>query len=181
MKTAKKRTTKKRTAKKTAKTGSGARKPVKAEATGARLAKSKTPSKRRTKSTTRIVVFTCSWYPAIAADNAGVSGHEYPAGTRIVTLECAGRLTPSLILDAFGSGARGVMVGACKPELCHYVNGSSTCEQVVSETRELAELLGIGTERIHLETFDSEDGGRFADCVKGFWGRIDKLTPIELD
>jgi coenzyme F420-reducing hydrogenase delta subunit len=129
-------------------------------------------------SQSNVIIFTCSWYPAIAADNAGVTREEYPADTRIVTLACAGRLTPALILDAFGSGACGVLVAACKPELCHYVNGSSTCEQVVTETKELAELLGIGARRIHLETFDTEDGKRFADCVKQFCGRMAEMGAV---
>jgi F420-non-reducing hydrogenase iron-sulfur subunit len=146
-----------------------------------KTAKSKTSTTRRTKAGPRIVVFTCSWYPAIAADNAGVLGCEYPADTRIVTLECAGSLTPSLILDAFGAGAGGVLVGACKPELCHFVNGSSTCERVVSETKELAELLGIGAERIQLETFDSEDGELFANYVKEFWTKTGRLGPFAVD
>jgi F420-non-reducing hydrogenase iron-sulfur subunit len=129
----------------------------------------------------RIVVFTCSWYPAIAADNAGVIGKQYPADTRIVTLECGGRLTPALILDAFGAGAAGVLVATCKPELCHYVNGSSKCEGVVAETRELVELLGIGAERIELETFDSEDGERFADRVTQFCKKVAKFGPVPLE
>ena len=128
-----------------------------------------------------VVIFTCGWYPAIAADNAGVVGETYPADTRIVTLTCAGRLTPALILDAFGAGARGVLVGACKPELCHYVNGSSTCEQVVAETKELAELLGIGSERIQLETFDTEEGKRFAECVSGFCAKMAKLGAMAME
>ncbi|KPJ61305.1 MAG: hypothetical protein AMJ46_02630 [Latescibacteria bacterium DG_63] len=125
-----------------------------------------------------MVVFACSWYPSIAADNAGVVRQEYSADTRIVTLDCAGRLTPSLILDAFGAGAAAVLVAACKPELCHYVNGSSTCEQVIAETRELAELLGIGAKRIYLETFDGEEGERFADCVREFRKEVERLGPI---
>jgi coenzyme F420-reducing hydrogenase delta subunit len=132
-------------------------------------------------SQSNILIFTCSWYPAIAADNAGVVGEEYPAETRIVTLTCAGRLTPALILDGFGSGARGVLVAACKPESCHYVNGSSTCEQVVAEAKELAELLGFGAERIHLETFDTEEGKRFADCVKQFCKKIAQFGAVPIE
>jgi len=132
-------------------------------------------------SNSNIVIFTCGWYPAIAADNAGVVGEEYPTDARIVTMTCAGRLSPALILDAFGSGAQGVLVAACKPELCHYVNGSSTCEQVVAETRELAELLGISSERIHLEAFDTEEGKRFADCVNGFYKKIVELGVIAVE
>lgn len=128
-----------------------------------------------------VVIFTCSWYPAIAADNAGVTGQEYPADTRIVTLACAGRLTPALILDAFGSGARGVLVAACKPDLCHYVNGSSSCEEVITETKELVELLGIGAQRLHLETFDTEDGQRFAECVTEFCTRIAELGEVAVE
>jgi coenzyme F420-reducing hydrogenase delta subunit len=133
------------------------------------------------RSQSSFIIFTCSWYPAIAADNAGVVGEEYPAEARIITLTCAGRLTPALILDAFGSGARGVLVAACKRELCHYVNGSSTCEQVVAEAKELAELIGIGAERIHLETFDTEEGKRFADCVKEFQGKLGELSAVTVE
>ncbi|MCX5801411.1 MAG: hydrogenase iron-sulfur subunit [Candidatus Eisenbacteria bacterium] len=128
-----------------------------------------------------VVIFTCNWYPAIAADNAGVVGEEYPADTRIVTLTCAGRLTPALILDAFGSGAQGVLVAACKPEMCHYVNGSSTCEQVVADSKELVGLLGIGSERIYLATFDTEEGKRFADCVKEFHRKIVGLGAVAVE
>ena len=129
----------------------------------------------------KIVVFTCNWYPAIAADNAGVVGRSYTADCRIITLACAGHVTPATILDAFGSGAQGVMVAACKPELCHYVNGSSKCEEVVRETKELARLLGIGEERITLETFDSEDVERFAASVDAFHEKIAGLGAIVVD
>jgi len=129
----------------------------------------------------RIVVFTCNWYPAIAADNAGVVGRSYTDDCRIVTLTCAGHVTPATILDAFGSGAQGVMVAACKPELCHYMNGSSKCEGVVKETKELARLLGIGDERISLEAFDSEDVERFAACVDEFHSRIVSLGGVPVD
>jgi len=81
-------------------------------------------------------------------------------------------------LDAFGSGAQGVLVAACKPELCHYVNGSSTCEQVVAETKELADLMGIGSERIFLETFDSEEVTHFVDCVSAFHRKISEMGAV---
>jgi coenzyme F420-reducing hydrogenase delta subunit len=129
----------------------------------------------------RIVVFTCNWYPAIAADNAGIVGRSYTADCRIMTLACAGHVTPATILDAFGSGAQGVLVAACKPELCHYLNGSSKCEEVVKETKELACLLGIGDERIGLETFDSEDVERFASCVDEFQAKIAGMGAIVFD
>ena len=136
---------------------------------------------RKEKFIPRVVIFTCSWYPLIAADNAGIVGHEYPEDCRIITVTCAGRLTPSLILDAFGSGAQGVLVCACKPELCHHSNGSSTCETIIRETREIAELLGIDSKRIHLETFDSEEGGLFAECVREFREKILKLGAIAIE
>ncbi|UCF78283.1 MAG: hydrogenase iron-sulfur subunit [Candidatus Eiseniibacteriota bacterium] len=136
---------------------------------------------KKPKGATRIIVFACSWYPSIAADNAGVVGLEYSADVRILTLACAGRLTPSLVLDAFGAGAAGVLVAACKPELCHHVNGSSICERTVAETRELAELLGIGAERVLLETFDSEKGEPFVESVESFRKRVGKLKPFVVE
>ncbi|MFH0777653.1 MAG: hydrogenase iron-sulfur subunit [Candidatus Eisenbacteria bacterium] len=128
-----------------------------------------------------VVIFTCSWYPAIAADNAGVLGKEYPFETRIVTLSCAGMLTPSLILDSFGAGAQGVLVAACKPEVCHYTNGSSTCEKVVAEAAELGALLGIEEERMRFAAFDSEDAEAFVSCVKEFSDGVGKLGPLSAE
>ncbi len=131
--------------------------------------------------TARVIIFTCNWYPAIAADNAGVVGRSYTDDCRIVTLMCGGHVTPATILDAFGSGAQGVMVAACKPELCHYLNGSSKCQEIVKETKQLARLLGIGDERIVLETFDSEDVERFASSVDEFHAKIADMGAIAVD
>ncbi len=178
-----------------ARTKSEAKMKVKSKARARTKAKGKVGARARTRARTKtrvrskatpkgsamVVVFTCSWYPAIAADNAGVLGYEYTDDSRIVTLACAGQITPAVILDAFGAGAQGVLVAACKPELCHYVNGSSNCEKVVEETRKLAVLLGIGGERVGLEFFDSEDAERFAKRVDEFHDAILKLNPIMVD
>jgi len=58
----------------------------------------------------RIITYACNWCAYAAADLAGVSRFQYPAGMRIIRVMCSGRVNPNFILKAFRVGADGVMV-----------------------------------------------------------------------
>ncbi len=57
-----------------------------------------------------IITYACNWCAYAAADLAGVSRFQYPAGMRIIRVMCSGRVNPNFILKAFQTGADGVMV-----------------------------------------------------------------------
>jgi len=58
----------------------------------------------------KILTFCCNWCAYAAADLAGTSRLQYPAGIRIVRVMCSGMVHPNLVMDAFAMGADGVMV-----------------------------------------------------------------------
>ena len=72
----------------------------------------------------KIVGFLCNWCSYAGAVLAGVSRIQYPPSLRIVRVMCSGRIDPVFILEAFRSGADGVLVAGCHPGDCHYLSGN---------------------------------------------------------
>jgi heterodisulfide reductase subunit A len=113
------------------------------------------------------LIFACEWSGYSAAEIAGAQGLAYPASTRIIRLNCTGRLQPGLILKALEMGAAGVMVLGCAPGLCHYEQGNERCAAAFEQTNGLAQLLTMG-DRLKLEWIPSDDGARFVQTVNDF-------------
>ncbi len=124
------------------------------------------------KKTPTILIFACEWIPYAAADNAGRSGEQYPSETRIIRLNCSGRITPAQLIGAFKNGAGGVLVAGCAEGECHYVNGNGQCQRVVEETKKLLDLLGLEASRLECELFAEMGGAHFAKVVREFTERI---------
>lgn len=125
-----------------------------------------------------IVVFVCNWIPLIGADNAGLLEAAYPASTSIVPVACTGRLTPGILLEAFGGGADGVLVAGCALDECHYVSGSRRCGDVIEKTRELLPLVGIEPDRLGFELLSETDGATFAGTVSRFTGEVERMGKL---
>ncbi len=115
----------------------------------------------------RHLVFACEWSGYSAAEIAGASGLAYPASTRIIRLNCTGRLQPGLILKALEMGAAGVMVLGCAPGGCHFEQGNERCAAMFEQASALAHLMGMG-ERLKLEWIPPDDGARFVQVVNDF-------------
>jgi heterodisulfide reductase subunit A len=113
------------------------------------------------------LVFACEWSGYSAAEIAGSQGLSYPANTRIIRLNCTGRLQPGLILKAREMGAAGVMVLGCAPGLCHYEQGNEHCAVVFEQADGLAGLLALD-DRLKLEWIPPDDGARFVKVVTDF-------------
>ena len=58
----------------------------------------------------RIVGFVCNWCAYAGADIAGVWRRQYPTNIRLIRLMCTGRINHGFLLNAFLSGADGVLV-----------------------------------------------------------------------
>ena len=113
------------------------------------------------------LVFACEWSGYSAAEIAGAQGLPYPASTRVIRLNCTGRLQPGLILKALEMGAAGVMVLGCAPGLCHYEQGNERCAAAFEQANGLAQLLALD-DRLKLEWIPPDDGARFAQVVADF-------------
>src|SRR5512137_1054029 len=97
-----------------------------------------------------IVAFCCNWCAYAGADLAGVNRRQYAPNMRIIRVMCSGRVAPNMVLQAFVSGADGVMVLGCHPGDCHYRVGNKFAEQRVEQLHELLALAGIDPSRLLL-------------------------------
>jgi len=125
-----------------------------------------------------IIFYCCEWNPYIGADNAGAQEIQYPANIKIIPVNCSGRITPKLILNAFEFGADAVLIGACGKGECHYISGNKTCEAVVNETFELLKITGIDPDRLGFELFSDISGEYFASVMTHFNEKISQIGPL---
>jgi coenzyme F420-reducing hydrogenase delta subunit/Fe-S oxidoreductase len=127
-----------------------------------------------------IVAFTCNWCSYAGADFAGISRMQYPATIRVVRLMCSGRMNPAFILGALEMGADGVFVSGCHPGDCHYTFGNKSGQEAVETAIEMAEMVGLCGERIHLQWVSASEGALFARSVEEFTRQISELGPNPL-
>ncbi len=110
----------------------------------------------------RIVVLACDWNAYAAADLAGRRQIAYPAGVRLIRLNCSARFDPNMALWALLNGADGVALGACGWGECHYGLGNSWAkERLVNLKQQLADH-GLDPRRVRLFMLPGDDGERFA-------------------
>ena len=129
----------------------------------------------------KIVGFLCNWCSYAGADLAGVSRIQYPSNIRIVRVMCSGRVDPAFILEAFRSGADGVLVAGCHlPADCHYISGNFKAYRRVTLLKKLLQQFGIEPERLRLEWVSVSEGDRFATIIKDMVKEIKKLGPNPL-
>ena len=128
----------------------------------------------------KIVGFLCNWCSYAGADLAGVSRIQYPPTLRVVRVMCSGRIDPVFILEAFKSGADGVLVAGCHPGDCHYISGNYKAERRVLLLQRVLDELGLETERLRLEWVSASEGDRFAMVIKDMTKELKKLGPSPL-
>ena len=125
----------------------------------------------------RIVAFTCTWCGYPSANLAGVNKIEYPANVKIIRVMCTGSVEPGVIMDAFESGADGVMVIGCLIDSCHYVSGNKKAEERADALKRLLDILGLDGRRLRTEWINASERTRFAKAVQEFVAEIRGLGP----
>jgi F420-non-reducing hydrogenase iron-sulfur subunit len=129
----------------------------------------------------KILGFLCNWCSYAGADLAGISRVQYPPNLRIIRVMCSGRIDPAFVLEAFKSGADGVLVAGCHlPSDCHYVSGNFKTYRRIATLRKLLEQLGFEPQRLRVEWISASEGARFADVVKEMTAEIKRLGPNPL-
>jgi coenzyme F420-reducing hydrogenase delta subunit/NAD-dependent dihydropyrimidine dehydrogenase PreA subunit len=114
-----------------------------------------------------VLLFACEWSGYSAAEIAGVQQLDYPADTRIIRVNCTGRLQPGLLFKALELGAAGVMVLGCAPGICHYEQGNEHAATVFEQTNALGTLMGFD-KRLGLKWIPADDGQAFVQAVEDF-------------
>ncbi|MDH4221139.1 MAG: hydrogenase iron-sulfur subunit [Candidatus Bathyarchaeota archaeon] len=128
----------------------------------------------------KIVGFLCNWCSYAGADLAGVSRIQYPPNLRIIRVMCSGRVDPAFILEAFRSGADGVLIAGCHPGDCHYIAGNYKAQRRGILLKKLLEQFGVEPQRLKIEFVSASEGAKFAAVVKEMVETIKKLGPSPL-
>ena len=120
----------------------------------------------------KILAFCCNWCAYSGADLAGTSRLQYPPNVKIVRVMCSGRVDPGHIFRAFETGVDGILVAGCHPGDCHYISGNERAEERIETAKAVAEIIGIGEDRIRLEWISASEGLRFAEVIEDFINEI---------
>ncbi|MGQ9460299.1 MAG: hydrogenase iron-sulfur subunit [Candidatus Bathyarchaeaceae archaeon] len=128
----------------------------------------------------KIVGFLCNWCSYAGADLAGVSRIQYPPNLRIIRVMCSGRVDPAFILEAFRSGADGVLISGCHPGDCHYIAGNYKAQRRGILLKKLLEQFGLEPQRLRIEFVSASEGAKFAAVVKEMVEDLKKLGPSPL-
>lgn len=120
----------------------------------------------------KIILFLCSWGPHAAYQTLQDSAAQIPAEIKMVRIPCSGRISKALLFKAFEMGADGVGLVGCEPGTCRYGTGTSTAQKNVEDTRAILRLLGLGEDRLQLNTFMPEDSEGLLQFLTGLCEEI---------
>jgi len=98
-----------------------------------------------------------------------------PEGLRMIKVPCAGKIDLDYILNAFVSGADGIMVMACHPGNCKSENGNTFAQWRVNDAHRMLEEVGLEKDRLCFVGTASNMGSGFSDLVVDMEKRINEL------
>ncbi len=127
-----------------------------------------------------VLAICCSECGHTAVDSSGMAMMEYPANVRVMKVPCTGIIQVHQLLEAFRSGAQGVMVVGCKSDGCHYEVGSQKAENKIELARVLLKEYGIAPERLEMFKMVFIEGDKFAEAAQMMTEKLEKLGPLEL-
>lgn len=126
----------------------------------------------------RLLAFVCNWCSYAAADSAGRSRLEHPAGVRLVRVMCSGRVEPAHVIAAFEAGADGVLVVGCHPGDCHYKEGNFRARNRMALLGRMLPQLGVDPARVRIDWAGAAEGERFQTIVREAYAAIASLGPL---
>jgi coenzyme F420-reducing hydrogenase delta subunit len=113
-----------------------------------------------------VVAYACNSCGYNAADLAGGRRMEVPAEVLPVWVPCTGRLSVEDMVHPFARGAAGVLVAACLPDQCTFVDGNMAMALRLDRARRLLAMMGVDPERLQLVHTSSADAERFREATE---------------
>jgi F420-non-reducing hydrogenase iron-sulfur subunit len=126
----------------------------------------------------RIVAFFCNWCTYLAADLAGTSRMKYAPNARVIRVMCSGRVDPQFVMEAFATGADGVLIGGCHPGDCHYQEGNYKALRRYHLLARMLADLGIERERFRLEWISAAEADKLRDVMNEMIEQVRALGPF---
>jgi coenzyme F420-reducing hydrogenase delta subunit/Pyruvate/2-oxoacid:ferredoxin oxidoreductase delta subunit len=113
-----------------------------------------------------ILAILCKWSAYNATERAAYDKLTYPKNVKIIRVPCSGTVDPSHIMLALTSGVKGILIGGCYPNGCHYARGNFRARAREQILKLNLESLGTDVNRIRLEWIGKDEGRKFAEIVR---------------
>jgi len=113
-----------------------------------------------------VLALLCRWSAYNAADRAAYDRYSYPENVKIIRVPCSGAVDPSHIMSALDNGAKGVLIGGCYPNACHYAKGNFCAKAREQLLKSNLALLGFDRNIIRLEWIGKDEANKFVEIVK---------------
>jgi len=123
----------------------------------------------------KIVAFVCNWCTYAGADLTGTSRIKYATNVKIIRFPCTGRIDFMLLMKSFANGADGIIVSGCHPNDCHYTSGNFHARRRWMVFKELADFIGIDSNRVCFSWVSAAEGAKWAEIVNTFTDEVRKL------
>lgn len=127
-----------------------------------------------------IIAFCCNYCADSAAAMAGSQRMQYPAGVRIISTPCTGKLEMEHVLEAFEKGVDGILIVGCLEGDCHFVEGNLRAHKRTERIRSILEEIGLGAERLKMVNLSDVMASAFVQHMKEAVETIRTLGPNPL-
>ncbi|HEX7321167.1 MAG TPA: FAD-dependent oxidoreductase [bacterium] len=114
-----------------------------------------------------ILAMLCRWSAYNATDAAAYERISYPENVKIMRIPCTGAVDPSWVIHALDRGAKGVLIGGCYPDACHYAKGNFRAVARDRMLKIVLDMLGYDRRKIRLEWIGKDEAKKFAAIVQG--------------
>ena len=113
-----------------------------------------------------ILALLCRWSAYNATDKAAYDKYSYPDNVKIIRIPCSGAVDPSHIMIALFNEAKGVLIGGCYPDACHYARGNFHAKAREQILKLNLDLLGFNKNIVRLEWIGKDEANKFVEVVK---------------
>ncbi len=113
-----------------------------------------------------VLALMCRWSAYNSTDKAAYDRYSYPENVKIIRVPCSGAVDPSHVMDALDTGAKGVLIGGCYPNSCHYAKGNFRAKAREQILKLNLDLLGFDKNVVRLEWIGKDEAQKFVEIVK---------------
>ena len=116
----------------------------------------------------RILVYACTRSAGRALELARLSGTPLPEGIGFIEVPCGGTVSSGNLLDAFESGADGVMLCTCHGDNCQSEIGNRIASKRADGVVQLLAAAGVQAQRLCVVSVAANMGVELADMIGAF-------------
>jgi|YelNatPaOPRAMG01_1025707.scaffolds.fasta_scaffold195551_2 F420-non-reducing hydrogenase iron-sulfur subunit len=123
----------------------------------------------------KLVCFSCKF-------GWGYLGDEAELGAQIknwIPIVCSGKVDAAHVVDAFKSGADGVLILGCPEGDCHYQDGNFEARKRVYLLRKILNSYGIEPERVRIVLAIDPEGKQIPNYVREMSETLRRLGPLK--